>query len=47
MIVGFRAIGFNLLICFLASVIINVVSSYATLEVRGLAFMCIDRSLEK
>jgi len=29
---GFRAIGFNLLICLLASVIINVAFSYATLE---------------
>ncbi len=46
MIVGFRAIGFKLLICFLASVIIKVASSNATLEVRGLALICINRSLE-
>ena len=47
MVAGFRAIGFNLLICLLASVIINVAFSYATLEVRGLVLTCIDRSLEK
>lgn len=35
-IAGFRAIGFNLLISFLAMVIINGAFSYSTLEVRWL-----------